>query len=613
VAIEPSEIAQVLVRADTERGYGRRSDAARLYDRAAAMAGVVGDLDAWADAALGAASVQVFGAEPGRLPSLLYDVLARTTDFTIRSRLAAALARCWVYAGQAPRGAPFADQSVEYAQRTGNAALISDALDAALTAHWGPDEIDTRRILARGLDEAAAHVTDPDVRLQSHLWGLHVACEALDVQAMNRQMRALEHLGEESPRALFFAASRRLMLNLLRGKIDATRELISVATAAAAQSSIPDAQMVLKSMDGYSAVQERHMARIAGAARAAEDFARAEGAVAVCAEAAYWWVEAGQHAKARALAQSFHGSVLDDLPRDVNWLLTLQCVLEVALALEDNDLVEMAADLLTPYAGRAVVNAGAVMFHGTTDDTLSRACALLGQRTQAATLRKHALVTYERIGAQWWYQRLAERESSTTIHSQGERRPHLHPTLGGLWVIGDDGTAVAGLRGFGYLRELVRHPGHPVPALDLVGMGGAVVHESGLGEVADRQALEAYHRRLVELDAELDEATDWADPGRIDALRGEREALLDEVRRATGIGGRRRVVGSSGERARVAVKKAITTAIGRIADFDEPLAHHLRNSVHTGLICSYDPDPGVTVHWILTEHTQQPERIKHNI
>jgi hypothetical protein len=257
------------------------------------------------------------------------------------------------------------------------------------------------------------------------------------------------------------------------------------------------------------------------------------------------------------------------------------------------------------------------MFHGTTDDTLSRARALLGQHKQAAILRKHALVTYQRIGAEWWYQRLAERESSATIrHSQGERRPHLHPTAGGLWALGDDGTVVAGLRGFGYLRELVRRPGNPVPALDLVGIGGAVLHESGLGEVADRQALQAYHRRLVELDAELDEATEWVDPGRIDAVRSEREALLEEVRRATGIGGRRRVVGSSGERARVAVKKAITTAIGRIARFDEPLAHHLRNSVHTGLVCSYDPDPGVTVHWILTEDTEgseHPKSIKHNL
>ena len=96
--------------------------------------------------------------------------------------------------------------------------LVADCLDAALAVHWGPDELGVRRSLAARLDDVAAHVLDPGTRLQAHLWGLQVACEALDVQAIHRQMRALELLGQESARALFFAASRRLMLDLLVGR-----------------------------------------------------------------------------------------------------------------------------------------------------------------------------------------------------------------------------------------------------------------------------------------------------------------------------------------------------------------------------------------------------------
>ena len=59
----------------------------------------------------------------------------------------------------------------------------------------------------------------------------------------------------------------------------------------------------------------------------------------------------------------------------------------------------------------------------------------------------------------------------------------------------------------------------------------------------------------------------------------ERDALVDEIAAATGLGGRLRVSGSSGERARVAVQKAITAAIDRIATVDEPLARHLRLSL----------------------------------
>ena len=335
---------------------------------------------------LGAAAVYLFGSDPGKLPAQLYDLLARTSDDGTRARLSAALARCWAYAGQAARAIAFAEEAVERAQRSGVPELVADCLDAALAAHWGPDELDVRRALAARLDDVAAHVLDPDARLQAHLWGLQVACEALDVQAIHRHMRALELLGNESARALFFAASRRLMLDLLRGRTDTAARLTNMAAAAAEQASLADAWMVLKAMDAYSAAQSGDTATCEAGAAECEAFALAEGVTVMCAEAAFLWVCAGQLDRARALVHTFHGRVLDDLPRDVNWLLILQCVLEAALAVADRELAGKAARLLTPYEGRAVFNAGAVMFHGVTDDTLARAAALLGDPDRAGSV-----------------------------------------------------------------------------------------------------------------------------------------------------------------------------------------------------------------------------------
>ena len=150
-------------------------------------------------AVLGAASLYVFGSDPGKLPAQLYDVLARTTDDATRARLAAALARCWAYAGHPGRAVQFADEAVECAQRVGSPELVADCLDAALAVHWGPDELDVRRALTTRLDDVAAHVLDPDTRLQAHLWGLTVACEVLDLQAIHRQMRALELWARSRP------------------------------------------------------------------------------------------------------------------------------------------------------------------------------------------------------------------------------------------------------------------------------------------------------------------------------------------------------------------------------------------------------------------------------
>jgi hypothetical protein len=59
------------------------------------------------------------------------------------------------------------------------------------------------------------------------------------------------------------------------------------------------------------------------------------------------------------------------------------------------------------------------------------------------------------------------------------------------------------------------------------------------------------------------------------------------------------MVGGSGERARVAVKKAISSSIDRVATVDEALARHLRAHVRTGLSCVYEPDPADNRHWIL--------------
>src|SRR4051794_12756705 len=172
----PPTVDDLLDRADAERAAGRGDVAASLYDEAVTRCQGGDDLARWTRAVLGAASVYVFGAEPGKLPAQLYDVLVRTTDDVDRARLGAALARCWSYAGQTARAVRFADEALDCAQRAGWPWLLAECLDAALAAHWGPDELDARVLLAGQLDDVAAHVLDPDSRLQAALWGLQVAC-----------------------------------------------------------------------------------------------------------------------------------------------------------------------------------------------------------------------------------------------------------------------------------------------------------------------------------------------------------------------------------------------------------------------------------------------------
>jgi hypothetical protein len=317
------------------------------------------------------------------------------------------------------------------------------------------------------------------------------------------------------------------------------------------------------------------------------------------AQAARLWLEAGEPDRALALQHQITGAGLGSVPRDVGFLLTVTALVEVAAELKVEQIAADGVRLLEPYAGRAVLNAGA-MFHGVVDEYLFRAQLSLG-RPGAAGWRHSAVSCYERIGARWWRDRLAgapdgaARPTAVTVH--------FHPNETG-WSVGRDGaTAVLpDVKGLHYIRHLLQRPGLDVEAVDLAaavaGHPGVTI-SSGDADLIDAQAVSAYRARLADIDAELSEAESWADGSRSGRLRLEREALLDEIAAATGLGGRRRQFTSAQERARVAVRKAIVSALQRIERHDSSLARQLRDCVRTGSACRYDPDPARPVTWVL--------------
>src|SRR3954468_24820207 len=84
--------------------------------RAALLAAFVaaraaGDIEAMAAAALAMPTSQRFGVHPGQIPALLHEAYSAADTPLTRCRLAAALARSWVYGGDAVRAARFAEQA----------------------------------------------------------------------------------------------------------------------------------------------------------------------------------------------------------------------------------------------------------------------------------------------------------------------------------------------------------------------------------------------------------------------------------------------------------------------------------------------------------------------
>jgi hypothetical protein len=138
------------------------------------------------------------------------------------------------------------------------------------------------------------------------------------------------------------------------------------------------------------------------------------------------------------------------------------------------------------------------------------------------------------------------------------------------------------------LARLLGEPGREQHVLDLAGAGE--VDAGDAGEILVREARLAYQARLAEIRAELDEAEDWHDAGRVERLREEAEALEGQLAGAVGLGGRERRAGRAVERARVNVQRRIADALRRIGEVAPALGRHLGATVRTGTTCVYRPD-----------------------
>ena len=176
---------------------------------------------------------------------------------------------------------------------------------------------------------------------------------------------------------------------------------------------------------------------------------------------------------------------------------------------------------------------------------------------------------------------------------------------GDYWTLAGEGTLsrLRGLRGLGYIAELLRHPHEPIYVVDLIALGASeqrldrdqiaehglrVSAEADVGPMLDRRARDDYRARWRELLVEQAEAQRDNDPGRAERVQRELDMLgaqLSAVGAGTGRNGP-----SLKERARVNVRNCISAALRAIRARHNPLWRHLSNSIKTGAFCCYAPD-----------------------
>ena len=116
----PVEAADHLAAASIARASGDLDGMRAALVAAFDAARAVGDTEAMADAALAMPSGQRFGVYPGQIPALLHEAYNSVDDVATRCRLAAALARSWVYGGDAARAAALRRRRATSRRRSGH-------------------------------------------------------------------------------------------------------------------------------------------------------------------------------------------------------------------------------------------------------------------------------------------------------------------------------------------------------------------------------------------------------------------------------------------------------------------------------------------------------------
>lgn len=171
---------------------------------------------------------------------------------------------------------------------------------------------------------------------------------------------------------------------------------------------------------------------------------------------------------------------------------------------------------------------------------------------------------------------------------------------GQVWIVrfaGGEEFMLLPSKGAAYLHVLLSQPRVQHSAIDMacrVAKNRSRYALGDAGEKSDREALSAYHAKLVELREELQKAKDNNDHGAQATVQREIEEFTQQIRESGGLGGRLRKASDDRERVRKAVWIAVKRAIKEIAQYDKRLADHLSPPRLTcGRNPSYLPDQDV--------------------
>ncbi len=595
------------------------------------LASLPDDVNPVVHLALRATSKARFLDVDANLVRLLEAAVGRADSDEARARVLARLARELLGdAAAAAQRRALVDEALQLARRAGDPGTLAEVLDARLHALWDPAGAEDRLAAGSEIIDLARAAGDDRRERQGQFWRFVALMELGRVAEAESALAAFEREAAAAgdAEAAILVTARHAMLAILRGRFDQACLLTGDVTDRARRARIADAEAITGTLAASIAAERGPRSFMETGLEQVLAAAEATPGHLFEATAARILVLLGRTADAAAeLERILPRALASSGPR---WLGAITDLAVAAAAIGDTTAAAQIHEALAPYRGRLVVWGGAASTWGPVSHYLGLLAAARGRTGDAVGYFEAATDTERKIGAVPYLAHslcgladaVASRDDPGDAALASEyrgRAREIAERLGmtvlleclappaDVWTLARDGedwllhaggehARLRDSRGLHYLRALLAAPGKDIRALDLVA-GGAGLSGSGMGPALDGTARDAYQARLADLTERLDAADRAGDRLAAERAEAERQALLAELRRAAGLGGRDRAVAPEAERARVNVTRTLRAALERVAAAAPHAAAHLRASIRTGGACRYDPAPGGPSRW----------------
>jgi hypothetical protein len=608
-------------------GDGDLSTSRELFEAAYAEAERTGDINGIAVATLGLGGLWVHEhrtlAGDGQLRARLRHALslvepASSLALRLRVRLAA---ETDYRAGD--HQAIFA--SLEEARGAVDPVVRAEALSVAHHCVLGPDHGARRQALAAELIEESFRTGRRSDLLMGQLWQTVDLFLGADAQARRRLAELRDMLAERDNLAVAFVVSAiEVMLAIRAGHFTEAEELAGRCAERGAAAGDVDwtgwyggQLFAIRWYQGRLGELVPMLSELVHSPTLSVVDNSYFAAFAVAA------AQAGDRLTASATLATLCQGGLDALPRSSTWLVTMSGIAEAAYLLGDTDVAADVYELVLPFAHLPAMASLGIACFGSVHHPLGIAAMTTGDLDKAvdhlrAAVRANLALAHwpavamsrqryaRALALRGWpaeasdatRERAAAEEEAralgVTVHepaAASSGRALVCVRTGDSWRIewGERVALVANSVGMRHLAVLLANPGTDVPAVDLVSGADTPPARMSGQPVLDETAVAGYRRRLGELNADIAEWEARDDEDAAERCRVERDWVLTELTGATGLAGRTRRFPDEAERARISVGKAIRRVLAKVAQADPALGEHLRDTVRTGMFCSYRP------------------------